>query len=38
MSETVKPLAVDDVLRLQSEGAQVVDVRDAIDFEGSHLK
>lgn len=31
------PLTVDDVLRLKNQGAQLVDVRDAADFEGAHL-
>jgi rhodanese-related sulfurtransferase/glyoxylase-like metal-dependent hydrolase (beta-lactamase superfamily II) len=31
------PLGLDDVLRLMNAGAQVLDVRDAADFEGAHL-
>ncbi|MEQ9410577.1 MAG: MBL fold metallo-hydrolase [Fuerstiella sp.] len=38
MRTTVKPLSLDDVLKMQSEGAQVLDVREGIDFEGSHLQ
>ena len=38
MAKSMRGLSVDDVLRLQAEGAQVVDVRDAIDFEGGHLR
>lgn len=34
---SLKPLDVDDVVRLQSQGADVVDVREAVDFEGAHL-
>lgn len=38
MQTSLKPLSVEDVLRLQNSGAQVVDVRDAIDYEGAHLR
>ena len=38
MSETVKPLSLDDVLQMQKDGAQILDVREGIDFEGAHLK
>jgi hydroxyacylglutathione hydrolase len=31
------PLVLDEVLRLQNTGAQVLDVRDPADFEGAHL-
>jgi glyoxylase-like metal-dependent hydrolase (beta-lactamase superfamily II)/rhodanese-related sulfurtransferase len=31
------PLALDEVLRLQNAGAQVLDVRAPADFEGAHL-
>ena len=34
---SLKPLSVDDVVRLKNQGAEVVDVRDAADFEGAHL-
>lgn len=37
MADSLKPLSLDDVLRMQNAGAQVLDVRDAIDFEGAHL-
>ncbi len=30
-------LSVDDVVRMKSQGAELVDVRDAADFEGAHL-
>jgi glyoxylase-like metal-dependent hydrolase (beta-lactamase superfamily II)/rhodanese-related sulfurtransferase len=33
----LRALSVDDVLRLQNQGAQLLDVRDAADFEGAHL-
>jgi len=38
LQKSLKPLSVDDVLRLQNSGAQVVDVRDAADYEGAHLR
>lgn len=38
MQASLKPLSVEDVLRLQNSGAQVVDVRDAADYEGAHLR
>ena len=38
MQRSLKPLLLDDVLRLQDSGAQVVDVRDAADYEGAHLR
>ncbi len=38
MKDTVKPLDLDDVLKTQNAGAQILDVREGIDFEGSHLK
>jgi hydroxyacylglutathione hydrolase len=34
---SLQALTVDDVVTMQERGAQVVDVRDAIDFEGAHL-
>jgi rhodanese-related sulfurtransferase/glyoxylase-like metal-dependent hydrolase (beta-lactamase superfamily II) len=37
LSRSLRVLSLEDVLRLQNQGAQVVDVRDAIDFEGGHL-
>ena len=37
MQASVKPLDLNEVLRLQSDGAQLVDVRDAADFAGAHL-
>ncbi|MCA9055139.1 MAG: MBL fold metallo-hydrolase [Planctomycetaceae bacterium] len=38
MSKSMRGLSVDEVLELQQQGAQVVDVREAIDFEGGHLR
>lgn len=38
LQKSLKPLSVDDVLGLQNSGAQVVDVRDAADYEGAHLR
>ncbi len=37
MAESLRALSLDEVLRLQYQGAQLLDVRDAIDFEGAHL-
>ncbi|MGD9647937.1 MAG: rhodanese-like domain-containing protein [Pirellulales bacterium] len=34
---SLRGLSVDDVLRLKNQGAQLVDVREAADFEGAHL-
>ncbi|MEX5216158.1 MAG: MBL fold metallo-hydrolase [Nitrospiraceae bacterium] len=33
----VKPLSLEDLLRLQEQGSQVLDVRDPADFAGGHL-
>lgn len=38
MQKSLKPLSLNDVLRWQNGGAQVVDVRDAADYEGAHLR
>ncbi|MFM8734080.1 MAG: rhodanese-like domain-containing protein [Pirellulales bacterium] len=38
MEKTLKPLTLDEVLALGKSGAQLLDVRDGIDFEGGHLK
>lgn len=35
---SLRALSVDDVVRLRNQGAQLVDVRDAADFEGAHFK
>ena len=37
LAASLKALSLDEVLRLKAGGAQVLDVRDAIDFEGAHL-
>ena len=34
---SLKPLSVDEVVRLKNQGAEVIDVREAADFEGAHL-
>ncbi|MFM7251336.1 MAG: MBL fold metallo-hydrolase [Planctomycetaceae bacterium] len=38
MKRTLRPLSVDEVLALERSGAQLLDVRDGIDFEGGHLR
>jgi hydroxyacylglutathione hydrolase len=38
MRQTLKALSLDDVLAMQKAGAQILDVRDGLDFEGGHLK
>ena len=38
MEQQLKPLPLDDVLALEKAGAQLLDVRDGIDFEGEHLR
>jgi glyoxylase-like metal-dependent hydrolase (beta-lactamase superfamily II)/rhodanese-related sulfurtransferase len=38
MEKTLKPLSLDEVLTLGKSGAQLLDVRDGIDFEGGHLR
>lgn len=37
LRSSMRPLNVDDVLRLKNQGSQLVDVREAADFEGAHL-
>jgi len=37
MKETHNPLTLKEVIKLTEEGAQILDVRDPIDFEGAHL-
>lgn len=37
LAESMNPLSLDEVLRLKNQGAQLLDVREAIDFEGAHL-
>ena len=38
MSGTMHALRLDEVLNLQSEGAQIVDTRESLDFSGNHLR
>ena len=38
MRRTLEPLSLDEVLALEDSGAQLLDVRDGIDFEGGHLR
>jgi len=38
MKENLKALSLDEVLALEKAGGQLLDVRDAIDFEGGHLR
>jgi len=38
MEKQLQPLSVDEVLTLEKSGAQLLDVRDGIDFEGGHLR
>jgi rhodanese-related sulfurtransferase len=37
MTKALKPLSLEEVLRLKNQGAQLLDVRDAVEFEGAHL-
>jgi glyoxylase-like metal-dependent hydrolase (beta-lactamase superfamily II)/rhodanese-related sulfurtransferase len=37
MQSSLKPLSLDDVIRLRDAGVQLLDVRDAADFEGASL-
>ena len=37
LAKSLRPLPLDEVLRLHNQGAQLLDVRSAIDFEGAHL-
>jgi glyoxylase-like metal-dependent hydrolase (beta-lactamase superfamily II)/rhodanese-related sulfurtransferase len=37
LSESLKALSLEAVQQLKDQGAQILDVRDAIDFEGAHL-
>ena len=34
---SLKALSVDEVVQMKNQGAELVDVRDAVDFEGAHL-
>lgn len=37
MKESLRPLELSEVLQLQAQGAQLVDVREAAEFEAAHL-
>jgi rhodanese-related sulfurtransferase len=37
MVDTLKPLALESVLKLRQDGAQIVDTRDPVEFAGAHL-
>lgn len=37
LSESLNALSLEETLRLKNQGAQILDVREAIDFEGAHL-
>ncbi len=37
LQTSLKALSVDEVVLLKNQGAQVVDVREAVDFEGAHF-
>jgi rhodanese-related sulfurtransferase len=37
LEKSLQALTLDDALRLQNQGVQLLDVRDAADFEGAHL-
>jgi rhodanese-related sulfurtransferase/glyoxylase-like metal-dependent hydrolase (beta-lactamase superfamily II) len=38
MKRTLTSLSLDEVLAMQRAGAQLLDVRDGVDFEGGHLR
>jgi glyoxylase-like metal-dependent hydrolase (beta-lactamase superfamily II)/rhodanese-related sulfurtransferase len=38
LRSTLRALPLDEVLAMQRSGAQILDVRDGIDFEGGHLR
>jgi glyoxylase-like metal-dependent hydrolase (beta-lactamase superfamily II)/rhodanese-related sulfurtransferase len=37
LADSLNAMSLEEVLRLKNQGAQLLDVRDAIDFEGAHL-
>jgi rhodanese-related sulfurtransferase len=37
LQRSLRPLPLEEVLRLRNQGAQLLDVRDATDFAGAHL-
>ena len=38
MRSTLRALPLDELLAMQRSGAQILDIRDGIDFEGGHLR
>ncbi len=38
MEKQLRPLSLDEVLAMQKSGAQILDVRDGINFQGEHLR
>jgi hydroxyacylglutathione hydrolase len=38
LERELRPLALDEVLELQRDGGQILDTREAADFEGAHLR
>ncbi|MBI1348726.1 MBL fold metallo-hydrolase [bacterium] len=37
LQTSLQPLSVEEVLRIKNQGGQLLDVRDAVDFEAAHL-
>lgn len=37
LRSSLRPLSVDEIVRLKNQGAQLLDVREAADFEGAHF-
>jgi hydroxyacylglutathione hydrolase len=37
LEKSLRGMPLEEVLRLRNQGAQLLDVRDAVDFEGAHL-
>ena len=37
LQTSLKPLSVEEVVQMKKQGAELVDVREAVDFEGAHL-
>jgi rhodanese-related sulfurtransferase/glyoxylase-like metal-dependent hydrolase (beta-lactamase superfamily II) len=37
LARSLRPIPLDEVLRLRNQGAQLLDVRNTADFEGAHL-
>ncbi len=38
MQDSMKPLTLEEVLEYQANGAQIIDVRDGVDFDAGHLR